>query len=104
MNENKPIEIQRVDELPPEVLVPLRRDAAEFRKLYEKHGSEWLCETLALFKYQVEGAHSRIDELQLMVSSLMHQMHNLPRIDISLDRDDEDSGTWEEDPDWWKKS
>ena len=104
MNKDKPIEVQHVRDLPPEVRTPVMRDAAEFQKLYKQRGSEWLCETMALFKYQVEGAHVRLDEMKEMCMAVMHQMRNLPRLDISMDdSEDSSSDAFGEDPDWWKR-
>ena len=92
MKENdETVNVERVSDLPPEVRIPVMRDAAEFIRRHKEHGDEWLCETLALLKYQVEGAHVRLDELRDMAQNLMRQMaQDIPNLD-----DDDDA-------DWWK--
>ena len=59
-------------------------------------GVQWLCESLALIKYQVEGAHERLDEMKDAIGQLVQASNRLSDAIV---------GTQEEDTsdDWWKE-
>ena len=97
-NDNETVSVTNVSELPLEVQRTVMRDAEVFKRMHAGRGTKWLCETMALFKYQVEGAHERLDELKELVQHLMRALHeDLP----SLDEDD-DSNPWSRGDNWWR--
>ena len=79
-----------------ELLEPILADAAVFKQRHSDRGSDWLYETLALFKYQAEGAHERLDELTDILRKLHYRFSQIMGSSTGF-------GEPEDDSDWWKK-
>ena len=91
------LQIQSVEDLPAFMRDPIKADAKSIKESLDKpNGPEWLAESLALLKYQVEGAHERLDD----VKDVLEQ---LARANNKLHEHIHDAGAPQDDEgDWWK--
>ena len=91
------LHIQNIGDLPAFMRDPILSDAGSIKtSLSSADGKQWLCENLALLKYQVEGAHERLDEMKDAIGQLVLASNRLH---------DAIAGAQEEDTsdDWWKE-
>tara|TARA_Y100000593_G_C4148108_1_gene255651 strand:- start:23 stop:403 length:381 start_codon:yes stop_codon:yes gene_type:complete len=92
------LEIQDIEDLPAFMKDPIMADAKVFQ---EKHNKKWVCETMALFKYQVEGAHQRLDEIKQAIGQLAQGIVGLQNFLNQIEQPP--PSTDDDSDDWWKQ-